>query len=85
MDRDSIGGTAPCGCADELRALRAEVAELRAAVDQLATPVVDRAGHAPVATRRPAAPTVDRDRIARQRLALFRSLFVGREDVYAQR
>ena len=31
------------------------------------------------------APTVDKEERARQRIALFRSLFHGREDVYARR
>jgi superfamily II DNA or RNA helicase len=71
-----------CGCADELARIRIELDALRAEIGRLTVdahigPVPRPAGNA-------VPPSGTRD-LAAERVALFRSLFVGREDVYAQR
>ena len=64
----------------ELAALREEVRSLSRCCGQ---PTGTAAG--PPLADRPPAPGLGREQLAAQRIDLFRSLFAGREDVYAQR
>lgn len=79
------GGVADCGCAAELAALRAELADLRAIVNGLVEATPYPHSGAPASPSVPPAAGTERERVARERLALFRALFIGRDDVYAQR
>ncbi|ONH35135.1 MULTISPECIES: TOTE conflict system archaeo-eukaryotic primase domain-containing protein [Protofrankia] len=80
-----------CSCAGELADLRVEIAALRAEVARLAAVVEGRppqTAGVPVPAvpgPMPAGARVDVERVAAERVALFRSLFVGRDDVYASR
>jgi hypothetical protein len=74
-----------CSCAAELAALRAELADLRAIVDELVAATPYQRFEAPASASVPPTAGTERERVARERVALFRSLFVGRDDVYAQR
>lgn len=71
---------------DEAARLRAENAQLRRLLAQhgIPIPVLDRNHQAPLTAARPAAAVAAGDRAA-QRIALYRSLFRGRDDVYAVR
>lgn len=73
--------TCACGCAEELADIRVELAALRAEVQRLTTGAAERSASRPAGSV-PAAGARD---LAAERLALFQSLFAGREDVYAQR
>src|SRR4051794_25377912 len=66
--------------------LREENARLRRllAVHSIPIPQLPAENSPPTKTVEP-APPVDKEERARQRIALFRSLFRGREDVYARR
>src|SRR6266700_6095061 len=66
--------------------LREENARLRRllAVDSIPIPQLASENPPPAKTAEP-APPVDKEERARQRIALFRSLFRGREDVYSRR
>src|SRR6266852_1638893 len=66
--------------------LRAEHARLRRllAVHGIPIPQLAPDNHPPITTVEPAR-LVDKEERARKRIALFRSLFRGREDVYARR
>lgn len=70
-----------CGCAGELARIRAELDALRAAVERLTAGVAEQASPRPAGS----SPAAGARGLAAERVALFRSLFVGREDVYAQR
>jgi hypothetical protein len=66
--------------------LRAENARLQRLLAVHGIPIPQLALEKPPPTKTvEAAPPVDKDERARKRVALFRSLFRGREDVYAQR
>ena len=66
--------------------LREENARLRRllAVHSIPIPQLPAENPPPTKTAKP-SPPVDKEERARQRIALFRSLFRGREDVYARR
>jgi hypothetical protein len=70
---------------EENKRLREENARLRGllAAHSIAIPQLEPAS--PPAKAIEAAPPVDKEERARRRIALFRSLFRGREDVYARR
>ena len=70
---------------EENKRLREENARLRRllAAHSIAIPQLEPAS--PPAKTIEAAPPVDKEERARRRIALFRSLFRGREDVYARR
>jgi superfamily II DNA or RNA helicase len=76
-----------CMCADAIAQLRVQLAELRAEVVSLRQQVA--AGTKPVVSPRHGDGALvagaSRDEVVRQRVDLFRSLFAGRDDVYAQR
>jgi hypothetical protein len=78
---DRARASCGCGCAVELAGVRAELAALRTQVERLTAAV----GGQPVARAVAAVSAAGVRDLAGQRVALFRSLFVGREDVYAQR
>ena len=71
---------------DETARLRAENAHLRRLLAQhgIPAPVLERSDQSPLPTAKPAAIVAAEDRAA-QRIALYRSLFRGRDDVYAVR
>jgi hypothetical protein len=73
--------TYACGCAEELAHIRLELAALRAEVERLTAGIAVRSASRPAGSV-PAGGARD---LAAERLALFQSLFAGREDVYAQR
>ncbi len=81
-----------CACGGELVSLHDEIAGLRAEIARLADLVASRIQPAPADSANSAlvpAPTqlvrTDTDQLARDRVALYRSLFAGRDDVYAYR
>src|SRR5690242_20356130 len=73
--------TCACGCVEELAHIRVELTALRAEVERLTAGIAERSPSRPAGSV-PAAGARD---LAGERLALFQSLFAGREDVYAQR
>lgn len=73
--------TCGCGCAEELAHIRVELAALRADVERLTAGIAERSASRPAG----AVPAAGARHLAAERLALFQSLFAGREDVYAQR
>lgn len=81
-----------CACGDELASLRDEVAGLRAEIVRLADLVADRLQVPPGDSTNSAAARASTqsvhtsaEQLARDRVALYRSLFAGRDDVYAYR
>lgn len=65
--------------------LREENARLQRLLAVHGIPIPQAALEKPVPTKAVETAPVDKDERARKRVALFRSLFRGREDVYAQR
>ena len=71
---------------EENTRLRAENARLQRLLAAHNIPIPQLAPkNSPLSTTDETAPPLDRDERARKRIALFRSLFRGREDVYARR
>ena len=78
-----------CACSGKLASLRDEIAGLRAEIGRLADLVASQMRLAPADSANsalvPAATQpvhTDTDQLARDRVALYRSLFAGRDDVY---
>lgn len=80
---DRVRADCGCGCAEEMAAIRAELAALRVEMARLRPGVDPGQGHGQTAPVSSLAGTGER--LAAERINLFRSLFVGRDDVYAQR
>lgn len=80
-------GSLPLGSPeDERTRLREENTRLRRLLAAHGIPIPEPTpDDSPLAANAEAAPPLDKEERARQRIALFRSLFRGREDVYARR
>jgi hypothetical protein len=70
---------------DENKRLREENARLRRLVATHSIAIPQFEPERPLAQPTPTVPPVDKEERARRRIALFRDLFRGREDVYARR
>ncbi len=68
----------------EVAGLREEIARLVSLLERR-PPQPSRVPEEPAVRPVPDGPRIDAERVARERVALFRSLFAGREDVYAHR
>jgi hypothetical protein len=83
---DSGSGTLPFESPEQEHSrLREENARLRRLLETHGIPIPQAVPEKPVPAIEETEPPVDREERARKRIALFRSLFRGREDVYARR